>query len=93
MQNKTYPYTLDQLIFFRDEIRKAGGVDELMFQKEALQEYNGMIEIITNVDIEAYKEKHLVGIYESLRNNFTTEVPYVFWSKLYSLLQRCGISI
>jgi hypothetical protein len=39
-------------------------------------------------DIEGYKEKYLTGVYESLRPLYKTEVPYVFWSRLYELLQR-----
>ncbi len=57
-------------------------------KKEALKEHNGMRMIATHKDIEGYKEKYLIGVYESLRPNFTTEVPYVFWSKLYELLKR-----
>jgi len=88
MPDKTYPYTKDQLQQFKQEIKEAGGVDELMFKKEALKTVNGMRMIVTYKDIESYKEKHLVGVYESLRANFTTEVPYVFWNKLYELLKR-----
>ena len=88
MPDKTYPYTIDQLKFFKLEIEEAGGVDELMFKKDALKTIDGMRMIVTYKDIEAYKEKHLTGVYESLRPNFTTEVPYVFWSRLYELLKR-----
>ena len=85
---KTYPYTFDQLRFFKKEIKKAGGVDELMFQKEALKRENGMTIIAVYKDIEAYRKKYLTGVYESLQNNYNTEVPYVFWSKLSEMLQR-----
>ena len=85
---KTYPYTFDQLIQFKKEIEEAGGVDELMFQKQALKRMNGCILIAKYKDIERYKEKYLIGVYESLRPIYTTEVPYVFWSRLYALLNR-----
>ena len=88
MTNKTYPYTLDQLLQFKKEIKEAGGADELMFKKEALKRNNGTINIAKYEDIEGYKEKYLIGVYESLRPIYTTEVPYVFWSKLYELLKR-----
>jgi hypothetical protein len=39
---KTYPYTFDQLKFFKKEIEEAGGVDELMFKKKALKRKNKM---------------------------------------------------
>ena len=85
---KTYPYTFDQIRHFKKEIQEAGGVDELMFRKRALKRKNGMINIVKYPDIERYKEKYLTGVYESLRPIYTTEVPYVFWSKLYDLLKR-----
>ncbi len=85
---KTYPYTFDQLRQFKKEIQEAGGVDELMFKKEALKRSNGMINIAKYADIEGYKEKYLIGVYESLRPIYTTEVPYVFWSRLYEHLKN-----
>ena len=89
MQNeKTYPYTFDQLRQFKKEIEQAGGSDELMYRKQALKRSKGAINIAKYKDIEGYKEKYLVGVYESLRPIYTTEVPYVFWSKLYAMLNR-----
>jgi len=85
---KTYPYTFDQLRKFKKEIKEAGGVEELMLQKEALIRNGEMTIIATLEDIEEYKEKYLIGVYESLRNNFTTKVPYVFWSRIYEMSQR-----
>jgi len=85
---KTYPYTFDQLKYFQKEIKEAGGVDELMFKKKALKRKNKMTFIAIYNDIEGYREKYLTGVYESLRTNYNTEVPYVFWSKLYEMLQR-----
>lgn len=85
---KTYPYTFDQLRFFEKEIKEAGGVEELMIKKEALRHCNGLSIIVTCKDVEGYREKYITGIYESLQPNFTTEVPYVFWSKLYEMLKR-----
>jgi hypothetical protein len=87
MKSNTYPYTFDQLRFFKKEIEDAGGVDELMFKKEALKHENGMTIIVSGVNVEAYRQKHIIGIYESLRGNYTTRVPYVFWSKLYEMLK------
>ena len=86
--NKTYPYTFDQLRFFEKEIKEAGGVDELMIRKEALKRQNDMTMITTYYDVEGYRQKYLIGVYESLRTNYHTEVPYVFWSKLYEMLKR-----
>ncbi len=88
MTTKTYPYTIDQLKQFKKEIEEAGGIDELMFKKEAFKRTNGMTVIARYKDIENYKKKYLTGIYESLQANYTTEVPYVFWSRLFQLLQR-----
>lgn len=85
---KTYPYTFDQLRHFRDEMKEAGGIDELMIQKRALRRDGKSTRILTQKNIDAYKRKYLTGVYESFRNNYQTEVPYVFWSKLYELVQR-----
>ena len=85
---QTYPYTFDHLRHFKKEIEEAGGTDELMFRKRALKRKNGMLTIVKYPDIERYKEKYLIGVYESLRPIYTTEVPYVFWSKLYAMLNR-----
>lgn len=85
---KTYPYTFDQLKQFKREIEEAGGVDELMIKKEALKRTNGSINIVKYEDIEGYKKKYLAGVYESLRPIYKSEVPYVFWSRLYELLQK-----
>lgn len=85
---KTYPYTFDQLKFFKKEIEEAGGVDELMIKKGALKRENGTTMVVTYHDIEGYRQKYLIGVYESLRTNYTTLVPYVFWSNLFEMLQR-----
>lgn len=88
LEAKTYPYTFDQLNFFKKEIEEAGGVDELMIKKEALKRKKGMTIIAIYNDIEGYRKKYLTGIYESLSTNYKTEVPYVFWSKLFEMLNR-----
>jgi hypothetical protein len=82
---KTYPYTFDQLKYFQKEIEEAGGVDELMIKKEALKRTNGMTIIAIYKDVEGYRQKYLIGVYESLRTNYNTEVPYVFWGKIYEM--------
>ena len=87
-KTKTDPFTLDQIKYFKTEIRDAGGVDELMIKKEALKRNGEMTLIVTLKDIEAYKRKHLTGIYRSLQGVYNTEVPYVFWSRLYEMLKR-----
>lgn len=89
-ESKTYPYTFDQLRKFKKELKEAGGVEELMLEKEALIR-NGEMTIIATLEedeLEVYKEKYLTGVYESLRNNLTTKVPYVFWSKVYEMSMR-----
>jgi len=85
LANKTYPYTFDQLKYFQKEIKEAGGVDELMFKKKALKQKNKMTFIAIYKNIEGYKTKYLTGVYESLRSNYHTEVPYVFWGKIYEM--------
>lgn len=97
MQNETeskpYPYTLDQLQNFKNEIKEAGGVDELMLKKKALKQNGESTLIATYKDIEGYKEKYLTGVYESLKPYYSTEVPYVFWSFMYDALRKSDIKI
>lgn len=88
MTEKTSPFTKEQLLYFKKEIEQAGGTDELMVKKEALEYVEGMTLISIYKDIEGYKEKHLIGVYESLRPIYITEVPYVFWNRLYVQLNR-----
>ena len=88
MIEKTSPFTREQLQYFKKEIEQAGGTDELMIKKEALEKVEGMTMIRTYNDIEGYKEKYLISVYESLRPIYTTEVPYVFWNRLYVQLNR-----
>lgn len=82
----TYPYTRSQLKYFKREIRKAGGFEELMFEKDALKKDDDMTMIAIYQDKESYEEKYLNGIYEPLRAIYNTEVPYVFWSRLYKMI-------
>ncbi len=56
MTTKTYPYTYDQLRFFRNEIKKAGGIDELMILKEALKKDGKTTLILAQENIERYKK-------------------------------------
>ena len=81
-------YTQKQLSLFKKELKKAGGFDELMFQKKALERKDNSILIAKYPNTEKeYKEQFLIGEYESLRQIFNTEVPYVFWSKIYKALK------
>ena len=90
---KPYPYTLDQLQNFQNEIKEAGGVDELMLKKKALKQNGESTMIATYKDVEGYKEKYITGIYEPLRPYYNTDVPYVFWSFMYDALRKSDIKI
>ncbi len=87
-KTNTYPFTFYQLKYFESEIKEAGGFDELMLRKEALQLFKDMMMIAKYVDIEGYKDKYITGVYKPLRKLYKTEVPYVFWSKLYEKLKK-----
>lgn len=86
MTKKISVFTDEQLNHFVNEIKEAGGTDVLMFQKEALKEGEESHVIALYQDIEQYKEKYLIGIYESLRPIYDTEVPYAFWGRMYEAL-------
>jgi hypothetical protein len=87
-KNKSIPFTMEQLKYFEDELKEAGGAEELMLRKEALKIINNMTMIAIYKDIEDYKEKYLTEVYKPLRSYYKTEVPYVFWSKLYEKLKK-----
>ena len=85
---KTFPFTGVQLEKFRNELNKAGGFDELMFEKKALSRKMEMKFIPQCHEIEKYKEKFLTGEYEPLKPFYETDMPYVFWSLFYETLRR-----
>jgi hypothetical protein len=76
------------LISFKKEIQSAGGFDELMIEKRALERIDGRSLIVTHEDIGAYEEKFLVGKYKKLRPFYNTKIPYSFWSQLYLELKK-----
>ena len=92
-ESKPYFYTTDQLQHFKNEIKEAGGVDELMLKKKALKQNGESTMIATYKDIEGYREKFIIGVYEPLQPYYSTEVPYVFWSLMYDALRKSDIKI
>lgn len=88
MNSKYFPFTSAHFEKFRKELNKAGSFDALMFKKQALKRYRGMKYIALYNDIEKYKEKHLTGVYKTLRPMYDTEMPYIFWSELYESLLK-----
>jgi hypothetical protein len=77
------------LTFFAKELNEAGGFDDLMIKKKALERINGSSFIITHNNIQEYKEKYLTEKYRPLRPYFNTKIPYSFWSQLYvALVER-----
>lgn len=86
--NKKFTITLNQLKFFAKEINEAGGFDELMIKKQALEPQNGAYAILTYENEDEYKKKFLIKSYRSLRHYYKTKVPYSFWSQLYMALRR-----
>ena len=87
-KNKCKTYTSRQLALFAKEIKKAGGFDELMIEKKAVEPKNGAYAILVYENVKEYKTKYLIGDYKSLRPCFNTKVPYSFWSQLYMALKR-----
>ena len=88
VQNKADVYTTEQLEHFKKEMNDAGGFEDLMFLKKALEKKRGTVHISRQQDIENYKQKFLTGIYEPLRKSYNTEVPYVFWGKFYEVINK-----
>jgi hypothetical protein len=76
------------LSFFVKELKEAGGFDELMISKKALERIDERSMIITYPNAKDYREKYLTGKYRSLRPYYKTKVPYSFWSQLYIVFKR-----
>ena len=85
---KTFPFIKEHMETFKQEMEKAGGFDELMFQKKALQRRFGMKYIRKYRNIKKYKSKFLTGVYESLQPFYDTEIPYIFWNALYEVILK-----
>src|SRR5690349_3398209 len=87
---QNYPFTSKHIIKFKRELFRAGDFDSLMRKKLALKQEQDKPLITRYDNIEGYKMKFLIGVYATLRPYYNTEIPYVFWSKLYELLQKGG---
>ena len=85
---KTFPFTSVHFSKFRKELEDAGGFDKLMLKKKALLRRRKMKQINIYYDIEKYKRKFLIDEYESLREFYDTEMPFVFWNAMYETLLR-----
>lgn len=83
-----YPFTLAQLDYFHKEIEKTGTFDKLMKQKEALEYSSGTWVIALKPDVEAYKKKHLNGIYSPLKTHYSTETPFTFWADMNTMMKK-----
>jgi len=87
-KNKKCKFSSAHLALFAKEINKAGGFDELMIIKKALEPKNGAYAILTYQNTKEYKRKYLTRDYGTLQPYFNTKVPYSFWSQLYMALKR-----
>ncbi|MBI4945962.1 MAG: hypothetical protein HY840_06130 [Bacteroidetes bacterium] len=92
MQNKRpfreIPFTIEQLVFFRKEVKDAGDFDALMVEKKALELSGVTLVVSLYTDIEDYKEKYITGIYEPLRKHYDTQAPYLFWGEMNEMLSQ-----
>jgi len=79
---KTFPFTKMQIDQFRKEMQKAGGFYQLMYDKEAITIKRNAKWITSYTDIENYKLKYLIEVYETLRPFYDTEIPFLFWNAL-----------
>lgn len=84
----TFPFSETQLAKFKEELDAAGGFDELMVIKEALNRKSAAEYDVQYHDIETYKKKFLTNEYKSLQEFYDTEIPYSFWSEFYQALKR-----
>lgn len=82
------PFTIEQLVYFREEVLKARDFDALMIEKKALKLSMTALVITLYPDIEDYREKYLIDIYEPLKKYFNTKTPYIFWKQMDDMLSR-----
>lgn len=76
------------LLLFEKELKEAGGFDELMIIKKALERKDGRSYILSYPNAKEYKKQYLTGRYRNLRPFFNTNVPYSFWSQLYLAVKK-----
>jgi hypothetical protein len=93
ISNNTPEFTFMQVMpsslsTFAEELKEAGGFDELMITKQALEQKEDCYSIPRYENVEEYKEKYLTGKYKTLRPYYNTRVPYSFWSQLYIALKK-----
>lgn len=88
MLNRNIPFTIEQLVFFKGEVMRAGDFDALMIDKKALKLDGVTLVVALYENIEEYKEKFLTGIYEPLRKYFDTQAPYMFWGEMNDMLSQ-----
>ncbi len=84
--NSNIHFTRFHLIALRNEIDQAGSFHSLMIKKKAISKKFGMQFIRLYNDIEKYKRRYLTGDFESLRESYNTEMPYLFWNEMHSAL-------
>lgn len=85
---KIYPFTIEQLQYLQKEIDEAGDINEMLVKKEAMIKNEQKTIIGKYHDIEEYKKKHLIGIYQPLRRFYRTKIPFTFWLKMITLLKK-----
>jgi len=87
-KTEQYIFSKIQLSFFAKELNEAGGFDDLMLKKKAIERIDGRTVITTYNNIEKYKESFLTGRYKSLRPVYNTKVPYSFWCQFYIAIKK-----
>ena len=88
LNENTFPFTEKQLRKFESEINRAGNFHALMEEKYALQIKDGEEVMQHYYDVEGYKKRYLIGVYELLRPMYDTDIPYLFWSDMHKILQK-----
>lgn len=59
-----------------------------MISKHALEMKNGMKYILHYYDTKGYKKKYLVGLYTPLRDFYKTDILFLFWDEMLSVLEK-----
>ena len=88
IENDIFPFTELQIKKFKAELDDAGSFESLMIKKHALKNDKTSTYVATVNNIEKYKRTFLTGGYRSLQPFYDTEMPYIFWTELYEIVQK-----
>lgn len=87
-ENGNYRFTENDIQLFKQELQKAGSIEQLLRDKEAVKTKKGERTIIVHDDGITYREKHLKEYSLPGVNTKNLRTPYSLWMTLYHRTKR-----